>query len=98
MSLFKFNNDVNEVYLGKDVNEINEIDYTAHGCTAMNDGIGTAIDKVGKWLSDMKEEDRPSKNLIIIMTDGQENASKEYSLYALSSLMNSYFSIFLTSP
>lgn len=79
VSLFKFNNDVNEVYLGKDVSEINEIDYTAHGCTAMNDGIGTAIDKVGKWLSDMKEEDRPSKNLIIIMTDGQENASKEYS-------------------
>ena len=27
----------------------------------------------------MKEEERPSKNLIIIMTDGQENASKEYS-------------------
>ena len=46
----------------------------------MNDGIGVAIDRVGKWLSDMDEKDRPSKNLVIIMTDGEENNSKEYSL------------------
>ena len=46
----------------------------------MNDGIGTAIDEVGMWLSDMDESERPSKNLIVIMTDGMENASKEYTL------------------
>ena len=44
----------------------------------MNDGVGTAIDEIGKWLSDMDESERPSKNMIVIMTDGQENASKEY--------------------
>lgn len=54
--------------------------YAPSGCTAMNDGIGTAIDKIGKWLSDMPEEERPSKNLIVIMTDGEENASREYTL------------------
>lgn len=54
--------------------------YSPHGCTAMNDGIGTAIDKIGKWLSDMPEEERPSKNMIVIMTDGEENSSKEYTL------------------
>ncbi len=80
ISLFTFENEVKEIYLGKDVNEIEEIDYHPGGCTAMNDGIGTAIDKIGKWLSDMKEEDRPSKTLVVIMTDGFENASKEYSL------------------
>ena len=57
-----------------------ELDYHPSGMTAMNDGIGMAIDKVGAWLRDMKEEDRPSKNLIVIMTDGEENYSKEYSL------------------
>lgn len=55
-------------------------EYTPGGCTAMNDGIGIAIDKIGKWLSDMPEDERPSKNLIVIMTDGEENSSKEYSL------------------
>jgi uncharacterized protein YegL len=54
--------------------------YSPHGCTAMNDGIGTAIDKIGKWLSDMPEDERPSKNMIVIMTDGEENSSKEYTL------------------
>ena len=54
--------------------------YSPGGCTAMNDGIGTAIDKIGKWLSGMPEEERPSKNLIVIMTDGEENSSREYSL------------------
>jgi hypothetical protein len=46
----------------------------------MNDAITTAINKVGKWLSDMPEEERPSKNLIVIMTDGEENSSREYTL------------------
>ena len=54
--------------------------YSPNGCTAMNDGIGTAIDKIGKWLNEMSEDERPSKNLIVIMTDGEENCSREYTL------------------
>jgi uncharacterized protein YegL len=82
ISLFKFNDKVNQVYLGKDVNDIdgNNLEYQTGGCTAMNDGIGTAIDSVGKWLADMDESERPEKNLVVIMTDGYENASHEYSL------------------
>ena len=82
VSLFKFEDEVTEVYRGKDVNDVeylNEQTYNPGGCTAMNDGIGTAIDKIGKWLDGMKEEDKPEKNLIVIMTDGMENASKQYS-------------------
>lgn len=78
VSLFEFDSSVTEVFVGKDVSEINEIEYKPWGSTAMNDGIGTAINKIGKWLADMNEEDRPSKNLIVIMTDGEENASKEF--------------------
>ena len=82
ISLFKFGSTVNEIYLGKDVNEIDEnnLDYSPSGMTAMNDGIGTAIDSVGKWLASKNEEDRPEKNMIVIMTDGAENFSKEYTL------------------
>lgn len=80
ISLFTFGSNVEEKFIGKDVSEVSELDYHPSGMTAMNDGIGTAIDKVGEWLRDMKEEERPSKNLIVIMTDGEENFSKEYSL------------------
>jgi microsomal dipeptidase-like Zn-dependent dipeptidase len=48
--------------------------------TAMNDGLGVAIDNTGKWLAAMKEEDRPGKVMIAVFTDGLENSSKEYTL------------------
>lgn len=53
--------------------------YRPCGCTAMFDGIGMAIDNIGAWLSGMPEEERPEKNLIVIMTDGEENCSTKYS-------------------
>ena len=80
VSIFRFASYVkNPDFIMKDVNEIdNELKYNPSGCTAMYDGIGTAIDKVGEVLKDMPEEERPEKNLIVIMTDGEENSSKEY--------------------
>lgn len=82
VSLYKFDSNVTELYVGKDVNEVKYLDentYRPGGCTAMNDAIGTAIDNIGKWLNDMDENERPEKNLIVIMTDGEENSSVEYS-------------------
>lgn len=83
ISLFKFATNVKEVFIGKDVNEVKYLDknnYSPDGLTAMNDGIGYAIDKVGEWLRNMKEEERPEKNLVVIMTDGCENHSKDYTI------------------
>lgn len=78
ISLYRFSDTVKKDYIGKPVDEVSKLIYSPGGCTAMNDGVGTAIDEIGKWLSDMNESERPSKNMIVIMTDGQENASKEY--------------------
>ena len=78
ISLYRFSNTVKKDYIGRPVGEVPKLTYSPSGCTAMNDGVGTAIDEIGKWLSDMDESERPSKNIIVIMTDGQENASKEY--------------------
>lgn len=82
VSLFTFGSTVTEHYVGKDINDpvIDQFKYYTEGCTAMNDGIGTAIDKVGNWLDSMKEEEKPSQVMVVIMTDGGENASREYSL------------------
>ena len=78
ISLYRFSDTVKKDYIGKPVDEVSKLIYSPGVCTAMNDGVGTAIDEIGKWLSDMDESERPSKNMIVIMTDGQENASKEY--------------------
>ena len=81
VSLYTFNSKVKNVYMGKDINDVEYIDgkYNPGGCTALFDAVGIAIDEIGKWLDGMKEEDKPEKNLIVVMTDGEENSSREYS-------------------
>ncbi len=49
------------------------------GMTRLYDAIGTTIDKIGIKLAQLVEEERPEKVIICIITDGEENASCEYS-------------------
>lgn len=80
VSLYRFADSVKRDFLGTPLNEVPELMYSPGGCTAMNDGIGRAITEIGEWLNNMDESERPSKNMIVIMTDGQENCSMEYGL------------------
>jgi uncharacterized protein YegL len=80
ISLYTFNDKVNEVFVGKDVNDVEDFKYSPDGMTAMNDGLGVAIDNTGKWLAAMNEEDRPGKVMVAVFTDGMENYSREYTL------------------
>ena len=52
--------------------------YICSGCTAMNDAICTAIDTLGQELAVLKEEERPENVIFVIITDGFENASKQF--------------------
>lgn len=52
--------------------------YPPRGFTAMRDAIGKAIVETGERLARMAEVDRPGNVLFVVITDGQENASKEY--------------------
>lgn len=80
VSLYTFNDKVEEEFVGVDVNDLPTFKYHPDSMTALNDGCGIAIDNTGKWLAAMKEEDRPSKVLVAVFTDGLENSSKEYTL------------------
>ena len=80
VSYFDFNSEVTEVYRGKNVKDINStLEYIPSGMTALMDGVGIAIDTIGKWLNSMPEDEKPEQNMIVIITDGGENFSKEYS-------------------
>ena len=62
----------------QDVKELTNKEYYARGMTALLDAIGKTINTVGERLNKTKEEDRPSKIIFVITTDGQENSSKEF--------------------
>ena len=87
VSIYRFDSYVKNDYIGRDVHEIQELEYNPGGSTALFDAFGTAIDKIGEWLADMKEEDRPSKNIIVVMTDGEENSSRIYSSEKVRSMV-----------
>ena len=54
-------------------------DYTVQGCTALIDAIGGAIRHIGNIHKYARPEDVPIHTMFIITTDGQENASRQYS-------------------
>ena len=62
----------------KDIPDITEKEYHPRGMTAMLDAIGKTLVDVGKKLADTPEEERPGLVSVVIITDGMENASKEY--------------------
>ncbi len=49
--------------------------YAPRGSTALLDAIGRTVTELGTALAAMPEEERPCKVIVIIMTDGLENAS-----------------------
>lgn len=55
-----------------------ELKTSPRGWTALLDAVGKTINEVGDKLKKLDEKDRPAKILIYIISDGQENSSKEF--------------------
>lgn len=70
-----------------DVNDLSVATYHTEGGTALFDAIGSTIDNVGQKLAALPEERRPSKVLVLIQTDGEENSSCEYTRDRIKSMV-----------
>jgi len=77
-SLVEFDTEYNFVHKAKPVAEIPPYTLVPRGSTALLDAVGRAINETGERLAATKEEDRPSLVVFVIVTDGHENASKEF--------------------
>ena len=53
-------------------------DYCPDGCTALLDAVGKTIRGIRKIHKILPEDACPEKTLVVIMTDGLENSSHEY--------------------
>jgi hypothetical protein len=73
--------DVYEILYNRDVKEIQNLDndtYQPRGTTALFDAIGKTVTDLGRELAVKTPENRPDRVVVVIITDGYENASKEY--------------------
>lgn len=61
-----------------DIPELNDRNYVPGGMTALIDAMGRTIDDVGNRLAKTPDYLRPEKVIMVIITDGEENDSVEY--------------------
>jgi uncharacterized protein YegL len=69
------------------VSPITEEEYQVGGTTALLDAIGRTIHKIGNAQKHTADEYRAEKVLFVIITDGLENSSREYSLEQVKALI-----------
>ena len=53
-------------------------EYYVRGSTALLDAVGKTILDVGYRLSSIQDKERPAKVIFVIITDGMENSSREF--------------------
>ena len=62
-------------------------EYRPGGATPLLDATGRTIEELGERLSSMAEADRPSKVMVIVMTDGYENSSVVFTKEKIKSMI-----------
>ena len=85
VSLVTFNDDVKTIYECVPVDEVKELTaetYQPDCCTALYDAMGISLNALRKKVA---EDD---KVLVTVVTDGYENASKEYDGKAIKALVD----------
>lgn len=85
VSLVSFNDDVKTIYDCVEVEQVKEINdetYQPSCCTALYDAMGISLTKLRKRVAES------DKVLVTVVTDGYENASKEYSGKAIKALVD----------
>jgi hypothetical protein len=61
-----------------DIAEVPPFVLHPRGMTALFDAMGKSIAETGEWLSSLTEDERPGKVIFVTVTDGFENASREF--------------------
>lgn len=87
VTLARFDDQYEEVFSDRPVAEVGPLDLQPRGSTALLDAMGRLITDAGSRLAALPEDRRPGTVVVAIMTDGLENASREWTHPAIRSLV-----------
>ncbi|MGU3435072.1 VWA domain-containing protein [Actinomycetes bacterium M1A6_2h] len=87
VTLAQFDDEYELVYENRPIDEVPALVLEPRGSTALYDAIGRLISDVGARLASQDEDKRPGSVTVLVMTDGQENSSREWSHSAVKSLI-----------
>lgn len=71
----------------RNVNFISQREYYVGGSTALLDALGRTINRIGKSIQETSEQFRPGKVIFVIITDGMENSSKEFTFRKIKDMI-----------
>lgn len=72
----------------KDMTDLTGEQYFVRGSTALYDAIGLGVGKIAAVEASLNSEARPDKVVVVIITDGYENSSREYNLRRVRQLID----------
>lgn len=77
-TLVQFDSRYEIVYENVDIQTVGRYALKPRGMTALLDAWGQTINSVGSFLDGLPEEQKPATVTIVIVTDGFENSSREF--------------------
>lgn len=78
VSLYQFDDKYDAVFEHAPIASVKDITLIPRGMTALLDAIGKTINSVGDRLAKTAESERPESVILVVITDGAENSSKEF--------------------
>jgi hypothetical protein len=79
LSLAQFDDSYERVYDAVDIQDVPALELHPRGSTALHDAMVRLIGDAGTELASLPEDQRPGTVLVAVLTDGQENSSREAS-------------------
>lgn len=79
LTYYKFDERFEPEFEGSDIQSIESINIAPRGMTALYDAIGKSVNLTIERLEKLKKTQKPKHVIFVIITDGQENCSKEFS-------------------
>jgi hypothetical protein len=87
LTLVQFDTEYEFVHRAVPIKQVPSYKLTPRGMTALFDAVGRAINETGERLAKMAAESRPGLVIFVIMTDGLENSSVEFSKFQVRELI-----------
>ncbi len=78
LSLIQFDSEYEFIHKGTPIKDVPPYKLHPRGSTALIDAVGKAINETGERLNATAEADRPGLVIFVIVTDGGENSSREF--------------------
>ena len=97
LTLIQFDDQYEVVYAAQPIahaSRLTEDTFQPRGSTALLDAIGRTMDSTGRRLAALSEDERPDRVMLVIITDGLENASSDFTREQIFGMISTQRDVF----